>query len=240
MEIIEKLLIVVQSVVSKVVIFFEYTKTLTFLNEWFLPVVVSLFFLGILLVVLHVTSETRRIRYRFITIGSHKLRTPLSKIKAAAAELIQKKEAADSREEQYVLEDYDERMLKQIAIENNRLVGLVSLLLEVTESEEGSPKYHLEKSDVVKMVREILIGYQESQWRNNLVFLEFQASEPTLFTKVDKSRISSVIQVLLENAITYSPAGGKVTVSIRKDKKGIVVDVQHSLPEDLGAVFSKS
>ncbi len=222
----EQIYILVLNILYRLVEFVDFLNSLTFLNVWFLPVVLSSFFLVAFLVVLYFTAEARSIRYRFITIGSHKLRTPLSKIKGAVAELLQKKEAANFRKESYELSDYDERMLHQIAIENNRLVGLVNLLLEVSESEKGRPKYHFEKSDMVSIVREILTSYQNSQWRNNLVFIEFQANEEYLFACIDKKRIYSVIQVLLENAITYSPAGGQVIVSIRRDKKKVIVSVQ--------------
>ncbi len=239
----EQIYILALDILYKLVGFVDFLNSLTFLGVWLFPIALSSFFLAAFLIVLYFTAEARRIKYRFITIGSHKLRTPLSKIKGVVAELLQKKEAANFRKEAYVLNDYDERMLRQIAVENNRLVGLVNLLLEVSESEKGRPKYHFEKGDVVSMVREILTSYQDSQWRNNLVFIEFQANEEYLFACIDKKRIYSVIQVLLENAIIYSPAGGQIIVSIKRDKKKIIVAVQDHgigiLGKEKKYIFSK-
>ncbi len=202
-----------------------WIQNFTPLGVWTLPVIVSLAIALILVLVLSVTSEARKVRYRFITVGSHKLRTPLSKIKVAVSELIQKKEAADVRKESYVLEDYDERMLRQITVEANRLVGLVNLLLEVSESEQKNSNYRFEAFNIIELTRGILTSYQNSQWRNDRVFIDLEAEDGELYVKADKHRIGSVVQVLLENAITYSPAGGKITVLIKKRRKSMLISI---------------
>jgi len=182
-------------------------------------------FLGIV-IIWYFIRESIRIQYRFLTVGSHKLRTPLSKIGVAISELIQKKEAADVRGDNYVVEEYDERMLRQIALEQQRLVGLVNLLLEVSESEIGHSKYEKNSFDLLELIQEILVGYQNGQWKNDRVFIELKSDEEKFILEADKRRIGSVIQVLLENAIIYSPAGGKITILLERHKNEVRFSIE--------------
>ena len=201
---------------------FERIENLTPLGTWLLPLAVSVILAIVLVIVLYSGTKSRTVRYKFITIGSHKLRTPLSRIKVAVAELIVRKEAADKEEEQYVIGDYEDRLLRQISIDNNRLIGLVNLLLEVAEDTTGGSHYDIEAIDIVAIVRETLEAYQQSQWRNNRMFISFEATEPEIFVRADKRRITTVIRVLLENGIIYSPGGGKMTVSVLNNEHGKV------------------
>ena len=184
--------------------------------------------LGVLTIgvlIFYAIFDARHIQYRFLTVGSHKLRTPLSKINVATAELLHRKEAADARKESYIFEKYDERLLRQIAVENQRLIGLVNLLLEVSLNEEGYAQYDYTEFDIIELIRDVLTAYQNSQWRNDRVFLEFESSKKEIVIHADRKRIGSAIQVLLENAIIYSPSGGKVTIGVEKQKRSVIVSV---------------
>lgn len=218
-------------------------ETATPLGVWLLPLVLAAVLLIVLVVAIILIRRTSQIKYQFITVGSHKLRTPLSKIKVSVSEILHKKEGADARKEPYTIEDIDERLLRQIAVENNRLVGLVKLLLEVSESETGHAKYQKTTFDLVALVQEVLDAYQHSQWRNDRAFLDFQSSANTMNVTADRQRIASAVQVVLENAITYSPSGGQVLVSLTTEKKRAVFCVKDSgigiLPSEKKNIFSK-
>jgi signal transduction histidine kinase len=202
-----------------------FRSAVSFALGWELPLILSGLLAVLIALFLYTFSTTKTIKYQFLTTGSHKFRTPLSKIKVAVTELIDKKEAADTRGEQYVMEDYDERMIRQVLIEANRLVGLVNLLLEVTETERGHVRYDWNRFDIVELMREILDGYQKSLWRNDRTFLTFEVSESQLFVKADRHRISTVIQVLLENALMYTQGGGKIAISVFSQEGKVVVSV---------------
>ncbi|HEY4502580.1 MAG TPA: ATP-binding protein [Candidatus Paceibacterota bacterium] len=195
--------------------------------------------LGILTIgvlVFYSLYDARQIHYRFLTVGSHKLRTPLSKISVATAELLHRKEAADARKETYVFEKYDERLLRQIAVENQRLIGLVNLLLEVSETEVGHAHYDYTEFNIIKLISETLRAYQNSQWRNDRIFLEFESALKELSVYADRRRVGSAIQVLLENAITYSPGGGKIIVRVKKQRNNVIVSI---LDHGMGIIKSE-
>lgn len=177
------------------------------------------------LIAFYVIREIRKVRYKFLTVGSHKLRTPLSKIGVAVAEILEAKEGADARGEKLVIKDYEKGLLHQIAIEQQRLVGLVNLLLEVSEREAGRARYIKKRFDMVLLIREILQGYQTSRWRNDRVFIDFESGENELLVCADRRRIASVLQVLLENSIIYSPSGGRIVVVLKQRKRSAIVSV---------------
>ena len=109
---------------------------ISFLNSWFIKNVPRFQFWTVPLIVAIVSflignlfwrksKEADKLKYEFITIAAHKLRTPLTKIKWAAKELSENKNIEENR-----------NLISQIMRSNEQLIELTDILLNTSKTEE--------------------------------------------------------------------------------------------------------
>jgi CheY-like chemotaxis protein len=130
-----------------------------------------------------------------------------------------------------------------IAAEGQRLVRMISDLLDISRLEAGRIEWkdaELRPSRVVR--RAVQLNHKSSQLAE--VFVDVQASDllPTIWA--DEERMTQVLDNLIGNAITASRRGGRVVVSVRQVSEGVcfsVTDGGRGIPVDeLESVFDKS
>lgn len=160
----------------------------------------------------------------FLAIASHELKTPLTSVKAYGQVLqtiFQRKDDADA-----VMALL--RMDKQI----NKLTGLINDLLDVTRIQSGKIQFNNELFDITTLTEEIAENLQLTTEKHTL---KKDLEEKTILFG-DRERIGQVLTNLITNAIKYSPAGGDVLISLRKEKDGILLSVKDSglgIPKDM-------
>ncbi len=181
------------------------------------------------LVILHdVTREKRieRMKTEFVSIAAHQLRTPLSAIKWTLKMFLTgdlgkiTKEQADFLEKAYQ--------------SNERMIGLINDLLNVTRIEEGRYLYKPIFVDFEDLVQSVIKPFKEEIKRKKIKFEFKKPSKKPPKVKVDKEKIALVIQNLIDNAIKYTLTGGKITVRLKYTKKQLEFSVQ-----DTGIGISK-
>lgn len=190
------------------------------------------------MVVLHDITrekEIEKMKTEFVSIAAHQLRTPLSAIKWTIRMLLD----GDIGELKPEQKDLLEKSYKS----NERMISLINDLLNVTRIEEGRYLYRLTPANVEDLTQLIINSYKELAARMGIK-LEFKRPEKKLpKIKIDIDKIKIVIQNLLENAIRYTPKGGKVNVSLKYAKKEIEILVEDTgigIPKDQQErVFSK-
>jgi signal transduction histidine kinase len=155
--------------------------------------------------------EADILKYEFVTIVTHKFRTPLTYIKWSS-DNIAKAVPADLAED-----------VKNIQAANGRLFELTNILAHLSDADDSSSGYRFENLDLNKMLREIVDGsMQEAQSKKiNLSYTPTPA-DPAL---ADDQRIRFVFQTLVDNAVTYTPDGGKVTVTLLQSGAKIIVNI---------------
>lgn len=178
---------------------------------------------GTLLILHDVTreKEIEKMKTDFISLAAHQLRTPLSAIKWALG-MILEGEAGQLNEEQ-------KGLLERTHQSNERMIGLIKDLLDVTKIEEGKYifSYSLESLEVI--TQEVIDSFQEIIKKKNLKFDFKKPIDGKLpKVKVDREKIKLAIENLIDNALKYTPAGGEVTVSLKCDKLKIEFKVQDS------------
>lgn len=192
---------------------------------------------GVLVILHDITREKRveRMKTEFVSIAAHQLRTPLSAIKWTLKMLL----SGDLGE---VSSDQKE-LLDKTYQSNERMINLINDLLDVTRIEEGRYVYKPQYSqleDVVSFVLKSLKGEFEKKG----VELKYDKPEKKLpKVKIDVEKMKVAITNLVDNAIKYTPKGGKVTVRIKSGKKELEVSVRDTgvgIPEDQqDRIFSK-
>jgi len=193
--------------------------------------------LGTLKVVRDITREKliSRSKSEFISIAAHQLRTPLSAVKWALHLLISgdlgKVEASQLK---IISEAFDT---------NEKIIGLVNDLLNVARIEDGRFGYEFKKDDFHDVVAQ-LIHTSKPRAKEKDISLFFKDNTNTALEFIfDQSKISLALQNLIDNAIKYTPKGGKVGVTLSYEKPYAKVDVTDNgvgIPEhQISRLFTK-
>ncbi|RZO48441.1 MAG: HAMP domain-containing protein [Sandaracinaceae bacterium] len=173
--------------------------------------------------VLHDVSQLKRadaVRRDFVANASHELRTPLTAIRGFAETL---RDGALS----------DERMAKRftsnIADNAKRLENLVGDLIELSKAESPDSRVDLMATDVVQAIAKVLRGF-ETRASDKGQQLELTDAGVVLRAWADARALDQVLLNLVDNAIKYTPEGGRITVGARLDEDKVIVEVSDTGP----------
>jgi signal transduction histidine kinase len=163
----------------------------------------------------------------FVSLAAHQLRTPLSAIKWTLRMLLDG-DFGEITEEQ-------RGFIEKTYGSNERMISLINDLLNVTRIEEGRYLYKPVLTQIENVVQFVINSFKE-ETRRKKIRLEFKKPRKKLpQVKVDVERIRLAINNILDNAIRYTPVGGKVTTFLKCGKKEIELQVQDTgvgIPED--------
>ena len=150
---------------------------------------------------------------RFVADASHELRTPLTSINSYAQVLVE-----------WGLSDPEigPESALAIKIESERMKGLVENMLELARGEEGS-ELHLKDNDFAEVVEEAVES--ASATANGKVIIEHPALERGISAVFDSERLRQALSILLDNAVKYTPKGGRVTVRITEEEGAVGIEV---------------
>ncbi len=184
------------------------------------PVVVGKETIGLMVVLHDITreKEVERLKTEFVSIAAHQLRTPLSAVKWILRMLL------DGDIGKLSPEQID--FLKKGYQSNERMITLINDLLNVARIEEGRFIYELASCSLVGIINKVVNNLAETVKEEKIKIIFEKPQKPLPEIKLDKEKISIVIQNLLDNAIRFNQPGGKVTVSVKYDKLNLEVMIK--------------
>ncbi len=141
----------------------------------------------------------------FVSTVSHELRTPLTSI-YGFAETLQRTDVDFTQTER-------ETFLRYISRESERLIRIVDDLLNVARLEAGTLEVELQATAVATAVQEAVTTANVDEDGRHRFSVQIQPAD--LSVRADPEKLSQVLANLLDNAITYSPEGGTITVAAR-------------------------
>ena len=165
-----------------------------------------------------VTSEHKleAMRTEFVATVSHELRTPLASLHGAAMTLRQRQEALDAGTQ--------EELLDMIAEQSNRLAELVEEILLTGQLDAGSLHIASEPFDPEELVR---TAVDEALHRiPDGTTLEVSAPRDLPDVVGDGIRAHQVLANLIDNAIKYSPGGGRIEACVEQEGDSIRFSVR--------------
>jgi signal transduction histidine kinase len=168
----------------------------------------------------------------FVSIASHQLRTPLTAIKGFIS-MIQ--EGSGSEEDR-------KSWLSKVFISNERLIRLVSDLLDISRIERGTVQYDFKEADINALIGDVVSTLRPQADLKN-INIKYEKLETPLLLSVDEEKVRQVILNLIDNAIKYTEKGGVIVRLLHlKDLHKVRIVVQDTgiglHAEDISKLFN--
>lgn len=153
----------------------------------------------------------------FVSMASHQLRTPLTSIKGYVS-MVAEEDVGKLNEEQ-------KKMLAQALFSSQRMVYLIADLLNVSRLRTG--KFMIEpKPTYLPTVVESEISQLTEGAAAKDITLRFDKPKKFATLNLDEMKIRQVIMNFTDNAIYYTPSGGKITISLKDKKESVEFTVR--------------
>ena len=180
------------------------------------------FISGLVCVLTDVTEQQKidRERRNFVSNVSHELRTPLTSIKSYTEALVdgawENKEIAPG-------------FLKVIETETDRMMRMITDLLNLSRMDQnrlGLEKEFINMNElVVHIVNRFEMVLQSEPYREKTYRILTDITQRDLWVELDQDKITQVLDNIINNAIKYSPDGGRIIVRLMETHTDIIVSV---------------
>ena len=197
-------------------------------------------FISGLVAVLHDTTEQdkeERERRLFVSNVSHELRTPLTSVKSYLEAL------DDGALSEPVAPDF----VKVSLNETNRMMRMVTDLLSLSRIDNETSQLDIELTNFTAFITFILNRFDKikSQSQEDTKKYELIREYPMtpIWVEIDTDKMTQVIDNILNNAIKYSPDGGKIKVGMKTTDAQLIISISDEglgIPKkDLPRIFDR-
>lgn len=176
-------------------------------------------------------AESRRRQTQFIASASHELRSPLTVILSSlsAMKIATPEEAVGFSE--------------TIQTEGVRMSRLISDMLVLANADNGTWSIHSEKVELDTLLLQTYEKYTALAHEKQLTLLAELPNSTAPVCYCDGERVAQVLSILIDNAFSYTPGGGTVTLSLTEDQGKAVLRVSDNGPgisdEDKEYIFER-
>ena len=198
------------------------------------------FISGLVCVLSDITEQEKveQERRSFVSNVSHELRTPLTSVKSYTESLID-----GAWEDEEIAPEF----LKVISTETDRMIRMITDLLNLSRMDQGKQDLNREFVSINELVAHIIDRFEmvlkSEQYRNKKYTIERDFTQRTLWVEIDQDKFIQVIDNIMNNAIKYSPDGGKITCKLMETHNSVVISITDEglgIPrKDIGHVFDR-
>lgn len=187
-------------------------------------------------VVLHDVTRLRgleRVRRDFVANVSHEIKTPLTAIRGLVETLLDDR-AMDAGTR--------ERFLRKLGDQSARLLALVADLLTISRLESKEYAFERNPVDLRGLIGDAVRSVASAAESKRLA-VSTDLPEQPLVALCDAGAVRQVLDNLLDNAVKYTPEGGRITVRARADDSEAVIEVEDTgigiEPRDQPRIFER-
>ena len=161
---------------------------------------------------------------------AHDLRTPMTRLRVTAESALATSDPARHRE-----------ALADCLEESERVLSMLTTLMDISEAETGTMKLNLSQVELAKLAQEIRDLYEDSA---EVAGVTFEVSVPAgLVVTADRDRLRQALANLVDNAIKYTPRGGRVDLEATPGQGGVDIRVRDTgvgiHEQDLPRIFDR-
>jgi PAS domain S-box-containing protein len=178
-------------------------------------------------------ERANRLKNEFLASMSHELRTPLHTIIGFSELLTEQLEGP--------LNEKQQRFLGHILQDARHLLELINEILDISKIESGRLELKRESFDFNACVEEVMVGIRHQAATKNIQFENQNAFHDSLYA--DRVRIKEILYNLLNNAVKFTPEGGRVWIEAARQGEALhisVCDTGIGIPEkEQPSIFEK-
>jgi signal transduction histidine kinase len=161
---------------------------------------------------------------------AHDLRTPMTRLRVTAESALASNDPARQRE-----------ALSDVLEESDRVLSMLTTLMDISEAETGTMRLNRSDVDVQALAGEIRELYEDTA---DAAGLTLTVNVPmNLVVRADRDRLRQALANLVDNAVKYTPRGGRVEVRAASEANADAISVSDTgagIPErDLPRIFDR-
>lgn len=164
---------------------------------------------------------------------SHQLKTPLASSRVFAELLLE-----GAGEDPEIRQEFLHKNLTQL----ERMEWLIQALLKLSRLESGVIEFKRENANLAETVKEVVLSLAEKA-KDKGQTLSFQSCCQTVLAPHDQHWLAEAVTNIIDNALRYSPAGGRVTASLDQTDSTAVIRIADTgpgiHPYDLPRIFQR-
>lgn len=161
---------------------------------------------------------------------AHDLRTPMTRMRVTAEAALASNDPAKYRE-----------ALSDVLEESERVSSMLTTLMDISEAETGTMKLNVTEVDLARLSKEVSDLYEDTAEDAGVALATNVPDRLTV--SADRDRLRQAIANLVDNAIKYTPRGGRVELSASDDGSAIAIRVTDTGPgiseQDLPRIFDR-
>lgn len=156
-------------------------------------------------------------RRSFVANISHELRSPLTSMRGFL----------EAMQDGTILPEETPKYLDIVIKENRRMTGMVNDLLDLARIESGQYVLHLSAFDINELIARTLLTF-EARIDAGHIEIDLSFSEDYCYVEADADQIAQILRNLIDNAVKFTPFGGRLAISTEGDKRQVRVRVADS------------
>jgi signal transduction histidine kinase len=144
---------------------------------------------------------------------AHDLRTPMTRLRVTAESALAVDDAARHRE-----------ALSDCLEESDRVLSMLTTLMDISEAETGTMRLAMTNVDVSAIVSEAVELYEDAADESGVTIVS--KVPEALFVRADRDRLRQALGNLVDNAVKYTPRGGRVEIEAVRGGGDVVIRVR--------------
>jgi signal transduction histidine kinase len=161
-------------------------------------------------------TKLNEMKSEFISMVSHEIRTPLAIMKQFVSIMLDR-----------IPGKINDAQAEYLGIINNnisRLVLIVNDLLDISKLEAGKMKLSFKPTDMPDLINDVMLSFKNRVEAKNIT-LSFSPPVQMPLLSIDPNRITQVLTNLIDNAVKFTPPGGKITLEAARNANLVLVSV---------------